>query len=129
MVAILTDFAIAGALILVSQMLRAKIKFLQSFFIPASLLAGLIALILGNQVLGVLNFSDYSGDYTWTLVVMSFVAVGLPGIKFTKASGERIAATSSISWAPGRCSSAFPSFSAAWFSPKSIWASMTASVC
>ena len=60
MVAILTDFAIAGALILVSQMLRAKIKFLQSFFIPASLLAGLIALILGNQVLGVLNFSDYS---------------------------------------------------------------------
>lgn len=90
MVAILTDFAIAGALILVSQMLRAKIKFLQSFFIPASLLAGLIALILGNQVLGVLNFSDYSGDYTWTLVVMSFVAVGLPGIKFTKASGERI---------------------------------------
>ena len=62
MVAILTDFAIAGALILVSQMLRAKIKFLQSFFIPASLLAGLIALILGNQVLGVLNFSDYSGD-------------------------------------------------------------------
>ena len=43
MVAILTDFAIAGALILVSQMLRAKIKFLQSFFIPASLLAGLIA--------------------------------------------------------------------------------------
>ena len=49
MVAILTDFAIAGALILVSQMLRAKIKFLQSFFIPASLLAGLIALILGRS--------------------------------------------------------------------------------
>ena len=63
MVAILTDFAIAGALILVSQMLRAKIKFLQSFFIPASLLAGLIALILGNQGLGGLNFSDYSGDF------------------------------------------------------------------
>lgn len=90
MVSILTDFAIAGALILVSQMLRAKLKFLQSLFIPASLLAGLIALVLGNQVLDVLHFSDYSGDYTWTLVVMSFVAVGLPGIKFTKASGERI---------------------------------------
>ena len=59
MVAILTDFAIAGALILVSQMLRAKIKFLQSFFIPASLLAGLIALILGNQVLRCCRPSRY----------------------------------------------------------------------
>ena len=32
----LVDFAIASALILVGQFLRAKIKFFQEFFIPAS---------------------------------------------------------------------------------------------
>lgn len=90
MVSVFYDFAIAGALIWIAQILRSKIKLIQKMFMPAALLAGLIALVLGNQCLGFLEWSDMSGDYTWTLVVMSFVAVGLPGIKFNKARGERL---------------------------------------
>ena len=86
-------------------------------------------LILGNQVLGVLNFSDYSGDYTWTLVVMSFVAVGLPGIKFTKASGERIGSYFFYKLGTWALQFSFPSFSAVWSFPRSTWALTTASVC
>lgn len=90
MVSIIYDFTIAAALIFISHMIRSKVKFIQSLFIPSSLLAGFIALFLGDQFLNILHFSEYSGDYTWTLVVMSFVAVGLPGITFNKAQGERL---------------------------------------
>lgn len=90
MVAIFTDFSIAAVLILISQLLRSKIKLFQKLFIPASLLAGFIALFLGDQFLNVLSWSDFSGDYTWVLVVLVFASVGLPGIKFTKVEGERI---------------------------------------
>lgn len=90
MVSMVTDFAIAGGLILLSQLLRSRVKLFQQLFIPASLLAGFIALFLGDQFLNVISWSEYSGDYTWVLVVLVFVSVGLPGIKFTKVEGERI---------------------------------------
>jgi ESS family glutamate:Na+ symporter len=90
MVSIIFDFAIAAFITWIAQILRAKVRFFQKMFIPASLLGGLIALILGDQFLNILHWSEYSGDYTWTLVVMSFVAVGLPGITFNKAEGERL---------------------------------------
>lgn len=90
MVSIIYDFTIAAALIFIGQLLRAKVKLFQQLFIPASLLAGFIALFLGDQFLNIIHFSEFSGDYTWTLVVMSFVSVGLPGIQFNKAEGERI---------------------------------------
>ena len=90
MVSMVTDFAIAGGLILLSQLLRSRVKLFQQLFIPASLLAGFIALFLGDQFLNVISWSEYSGDYAWVLVVLVFVSVGLPGIKFTKVEGERI---------------------------------------
>ena len=90
MVSILYDFTVAALLIWIAQMLRTKITLIQKFFIPASLLAGLIALVLGDQCLDIIHWSDMSGDYTWTLVVFVFVAIGLPGLKFNKAQGERL---------------------------------------
>lgn len=90
MVSILYDFAVASLFIFVAQILRTKVVFLQKFFIPASLLAGLAALVLGDQCLNLLHWSDASGDYTWTLVILVFVAMGLPGLVFNKAQGERL---------------------------------------
>ena len=43
---LLVDFTIASALILVGQFLRAKIKFFQEFFMPASMIAGFLGLFL-----------------------------------------------------------------------------------
>ena len=45
--ALLIDFAIVSLLLVVGQFIRAKVKFIQSLFLPASVVAGVIALILG----------------------------------------------------------------------------------
>ena len=40
----LLDFAVASVFILLGQLIRAKVKFVQRFFIPASMLAGFMGL-------------------------------------------------------------------------------------
>ena len=66
----LVDFAIASALILVGQFLRAKIKFFQEFFIPASMLAGFIGLLLGERFLNVVHFSSGASSYAGALIIV-----------------------------------------------------------
>ena len=57
---LLTDLAFASLLILVGQLLRAKIKFIQSSFMPASLLAGFMGLALGAEFLiGCLSLKEF----------------------------------------------------------------------
>ena len=85
----LVDFAIASALILVGQFLRAKIKFFQEFFIPASMLAGFIGLLLGERFLNVVHFSSGASSYAGALIIVVFTVVGLNG--FSK--GRRAALT------------------------------------
>ena len=45
----LYDFAFMSLLLIIAQFLRSRIKFLQMFYIPASVLAGLMGLVLGPQ--------------------------------------------------------------------------------
>lgn len=40
----LVDFAIASVFIMLGQLIRAKVGFVQRFFIPASMLAGFLGL-------------------------------------------------------------------------------------
>ena len=47
----LTDFCFMSLLLVIAQFMRAKIKFLQMFYIPASLVAGILGLLLGPQFL------------------------------------------------------------------------------
>lgn len=44
----LLDFAIASLFIMIGQLIRAKVKVVQKFFVPASMIAGFIALALGS---------------------------------------------------------------------------------
>ena len=46
----LYDFAFMSLLLIIAQFLRSRIKFLQMFYIPASVLAGLMGLVLGPQL-------------------------------------------------------------------------------
>ncbi|MEG1931686.1 MAG: sodium/glutamate symporter, partial [Pygmaiobacter sp.] len=80
----LTDFAIASALILVGQLLRAKVTFIQKFFIPSSLIAGFLGLLLGKNFLNILPFSDSIGSYTSVLMIVVFAAIGINGFKINK---------------------------------------------
>ena len=80
----LMDFAIASLFILIGQLLRAKVKLIQKFFIPASMLAGFIALALGTQGLNVLPFSENISSYSGALIIVIFAGVGLNGFSFSK---------------------------------------------
>ncbi len=80
----LMDFAFASILILIGQFLRAKVRFFQKFFIPASMLAGFIGLALGSQGLGILPFSGSMGSYAGLLVILVFAIIGLNGFESGK---------------------------------------------
>ncbi len=81
---LITDFAIASIFILIGQFLRSKIKFIQSSFIPASLLAGIMGLFIGPAVLNLVPLSDNIGSYAGALVIIVFSAVGIEGMEFSK---------------------------------------------
>lgn len=74
---VVLDFGLMSALILAGQLLRAKVKFLQELFIPASLLAGIIGLICGPYGLGIIPFSEGFGSYSGALIVLVFAALPL----------------------------------------------------
>ncbi|MDP3385839.1 MAG: sodium/glutamate symporter [Eubacteriales bacterium] len=82
---ILQDIGILSILILIGQVMRAKISVFQKLFIPAPLIAGFIGLILGPNVLGFLPLSKYLGTYASVLIVVVFAAMPI-GQKVTKTS-------------------------------------------
>ena len=93
---VLSDVAIASLFILVAQLIRSKVKFFQEFFVPASLIAGIMGLLVGPQVLGkitggtALTFSDFSGSYSGMLIIIVFTVVGLNGFELKKGEGKEV---------------------------------------
>ena len=81
----LLDFALASGFILIGQFLRAKVSILQKLFVPASMIAGFIALALGKQGFDIIPFSGSIGDYAGMLIIVIFSAVGINGFSFNKA--------------------------------------------
>lgn len=82
---ILVDFAVAALLIVLSQWIRARVTWVQRYFLPSSLIAGFIGLALGPYFLNVLPFTENIGSYAGLLTVVVFAAVGMAG--FHKGSG------------------------------------------
>ena len=80
----LLDFAVASLFILIGQLIRAKVSLAQKFFVPASMIAGFIALALGTQGLNILPFSDQISSYPGMLIIVIFAAVGVNGFTFSK---------------------------------------------
>lgn len=74
---ILYDFCIMSALLFVAKILRSKIKFIQKFYIPSSLLAGVIGLFLGKYFLNVLPFSTEISSYSSILIAVLFATMFL----------------------------------------------------
>lgn len=68
----LYDFAFMSLLLIVAQFMRSKIKFLQMFYIPASVLAGIMGLLLGPQFLNIIPWSGKIGSYAYMLVCVLF---------------------------------------------------------
>lgn len=70
--ALFTDFGLIFGLILIGKLIRVKVKFIQSLFIPPSLIAGLLGLILGRNGFDILPFSSYLGTYSAILIALVF---------------------------------------------------------
>ena len=66
------DFAFMSLLLIVAQFLRSKFKPLQIFYIPSSLIAGLMGLLLGPQVLNIIPWSGQVASYAYLLICVMF---------------------------------------------------------
>lgn len=80
----LIDFAVASFFIMVGQLIRAKVGFIQKLFVPASMIAGFIALALGSEGLNILPFSDSISSYSGVLIIIVFAGVGINGFTINK---------------------------------------------
>ena len=87
----LMDFCVMSGLLFVAQIMRSKIKFFQNFYIPASLIAGFLGLLIGPQFMGkwmndyfniAFNpFSSQAGSYAYLLVCVLFAGLFLGKIE------------------------------------------------
>ena len=71
------DLGLISFVLLIGQILRAKVRIVQKLFIPPSLIAGLLGLLLGPNGLGWLPFSDELGTYASILIAVVFAALPL----------------------------------------------------
>ena len=84
----LLDFAVASVFIMIGQFLRAKVGFIQRFFIPASMLAGFMGLVFRYVFPGFLPMSDSIGSYPGMLIMVIFAAVGINGFTMNKGGSK-----------------------------------------
>ncbi len=84
---LLVDAGIVSLLLLLGKLLRSKVRLIQRFFIPPSLLAGLFGLVLGPEVLGWLPLSDKLGTYAGILIALVFSCIPITSGGGRKADG------------------------------------------
>ncbi|WP_418908791.1 sodium/glutamate symporter [Glutamicibacter endophyticus] len=70
-----TDLGWISILLLVGAFLRAKVPFIQSIFLPSSLIAGVLGLVLGPKMLGIIPFSSDISSYAGVLIAVVFAAL------------------------------------------------------
>jgi ESS family glutamate:Na+ symporter len=95
---LVTDLGIICALLMIAQVLRAKLRILQASFLPASIIAGAAGLALGPNGVDVLPFSDQISTYPGVLIVLIMAAVPL-GFTPPRRMARRIGAFYSYSQA------------------------------
>ncbi|MCR6105274.1 sodium:glutamate symporter [Salipaludibacillus agaradhaerens] len=110
------SFIILGILLLIGKWLRVFTPFFQTFFIPSSMIAGLLGLLLGPEVMGLtgVHFFDNGGVFpeamieVWStlpdllinvIFASLFLGMTLPSVKkMWKISGPQITFAHVISW-------------------------------
>lgn len=93
----LLDFSMVSVLLFLAFLIRRKVPFFQKYYIPTALIAGILGLLLGPQVLGqfspiYMKFSDSISQ--WTNFLFAFIfATSFLGSKATKFGRNVISAT------------------------------------
>src|SRR5699024_5720850 len=91
---IFTDLGLVAILLLIGSILRAKVKLLQRLFLPASIIAGIIALTFGPNGIKIIPFSREIGTYPDIMNAVVFATLPIAAEKInwreiTKRVGER----------------------------------------
>lgn len=86
---LLIDFMLASFLIIITKLVREKIKFLRSSFIPVSVIAGFLGLLLGPSVSDILPFSASIGSYAGLIIILVFVTLGMRGFGDSKSKSSK----------------------------------------
>lgn len=73
---VLTDFGLISLLLILGVLMRAKLKFIQKSFMPASIIAGILGLVFGPFGFNIIPFTEFIGDYPGLLI--AFVFASLP---------------------------------------------------
>ncbi|SDD03623.1 glutamate:Na+ symporter, ESS family [Melghirimyces thermohalophilus] len=75
------DIGLISMLLLMGTFLRAKIRMVQSLFLPASIIAGGLGLILGPNGFQILPFTSYIAEYPEVLIAVIFGAIPVGAAK------------------------------------------------
>ncbi|AUJ24792.1 MULTISPECIES: sodium/glutamate symporter [Virgibacillus] len=75
------DLSIISGLLLVGTILRAKVKWIQALFLPASMIAGFLGLAFGPSGFGILPFSNQFSAYPGLLIAVIFAAIPIGAAK------------------------------------------------
>lgn len=78
---LMIDMSIISGLLVLGTFLRAKVKWIQSLFLPASMIAGFIGLGLGPSGLNLLPFSSQFASYPALLIAIIFAAIPIGAAK------------------------------------------------
>lgn len=71
------DFGLVATLLIIGTILRAKVTIVQKLFLPASIIAGFLGLLLGPNGFNILPFSDQIGTYPAILIAFIFGSIPL----------------------------------------------------
>ncbi|MFK7847316.1 MAG: hypothetical protein AB8G77_18620 [Rhodothermales bacterium] len=78
------DFALLSTFLLLGFVCRRYIPFFQKFLIPSALVAGFAGLLLGPEILSLIDFdTERMAVYIYHLLALTFIGIGLQG------SGEK----------------------------------------
>lgn len=71
-VSLLYDVCFMSALLLISKIIRSKIKAVQRLYVPSALIAGFLGLFLGKQFLNIIPWSTEISNYSGILIAFVF---------------------------------------------------------
>ena len=82
--------------LVIASALRSKLSFLQKAFIPSSILAGFLLLLLGPGVLGLINIPEGQLEsLVYVLLTILFIVLGLRGFS-SPLKGREVAAQTAL---------------------------------
>jgi ESS family glutamate:Na+ symporter len=75
---VVLDFTYLGVFLILGTILRRYVPFFQKYLIPNNIIGGFLGLLIGAQVLGLVDLnSERLGQYVYHLLALTFIVLGL----------------------------------------------------